>query len=76
MDPIDKNNAAKYLQSIGDLRSLGPLTHSHTGIPDNGKRYLHKHICEICGFIFVHAHTQKGQAVSRKYGPHLCQACR
>lgn len=55
---------------------LGVLDHSHIGIPDDGKKYVHLHLCEKCGKTYSHAHMQHGLTLSLTYGNHLCSDCR
>lgn len=52
-------------------------THAHKDLPNDGKPYIHVHLCEEpnCGDAFTHRHKKRPEEESKKY-PHRCPRCR
>lgn len=52
-------------------------THAHKDLADDGKPYIHVHLCEEpnCGDAFTHRHKKRSEEESKKY-PHRCPRCR
>jgi hypothetical protein len=49
--------------------------HHHTNIPVDGRKYAHKHECEVCGEFFEHTHMRHSYAKSISYDNHRCSVC-
>lgn len=54
---------------------MTPQTHEHTGLPFDGVKYLHCHVCEVCKSRYTHTHKRKPALVSSTHYRHWCPAC-
>jgi len=74
----DNTSAVKSNQETYNLihedDTLRIQDHHHIDLPDDGKRYVHAHMCTKCNMVFTHTHKKNPYEVSVKYDQ-LCQKC-
>jgi len=51
------------------------LGHGHEGIPDDGRKYWHSHLCVYCKREYMHRHHRKPREVSERKYEHWCRKC-